>query len=89
MPQTHLSIRSLIGDRRPDKDVQALFAVNPNRKAILFIHGYSGDIGTWSDFNLLIPGNEYFSGYDVYFYLYDGIRAELYASAALFRDFLG
>jgi alpha-beta hydrolase superfamily lysophospholipase len=87
--QTHLSRRFLKGTEKPDKDVQALFAITPVRKAILFIHGFHGDaIKTWSDFHLLLPECEKCIGQDIYFYGYDGLRAEMTASAAMFRDFL-
>ena len=87
--QTHLAPRALRGNEKPDKDVQVLFAVRPNRKAVLFIHGFSGDaISTWSDFHIMLPGCEICRGHDLFFYGYDGLRAEMTASASLFRDFL-
>jgi hypothetical protein len=87
--QTHLAIRTLSALRKPDKDVEALFALNPNRKAILFIHGFSGcGLLTWSKFNTLLPPRPNGQQRDLFFYSYDGLRADLMASAALFRDFL-
>jgi pimeloyl-ACP methyl ester carboxylesterase len=87
--QTHLALRTLQGNEKPDKDVQALFSVQPNRKAILFIHGFSGDaIKTWSEFHLLLPAAQHCQGHDLFFYGYDGLRADMTASAALFREFL-
>lgn len=87
--QTHLALRTLKGTQKPDKDVQILFAVQPNRKALLFIHGFSGDaIKTWSDFPELLPERPNFTCRDIIFYGYDGLRADMYASAAIFRDFL-
>jgi len=79
----------LKGNNKPDKDVQVLFAVKPDRKAVLFIHGFSGDaIKTWSDFHELLPESPNSYGRDLFFYGYDGLRAEMNASASLFRDFL-
>lgn len=87
--QTHLAARALRGNGRPDKDVQVLFAVQPTRKGVLFIHGFSGDaIKTWSDFDVLLPASQTCCGHDLFFYGYDGLRAEMTASASLFRDFL-
>ena len=87
--QTHLAARRLKGIDKPDKDVQVMFAVEPSRKAVLFIHGFSGDaIETWSDFHLLLPATHPCQGRDLFFYGYDGLRAEMTASASLFRDFL-
>jgi pimeloyl-ACP methyl ester carboxylesterase len=87
--QTHLALRVLQGADKPDRDVQALFAIRPQRKALLFIHGFSGDpIKTWSDFHVLLPAAERCEGYDLFFYGYDGLRAEMNASAGIFRGFL-
>ncbi len=88
--QTHLAPRILKGTAKPDKDVQVLFAVQPDRKAVLFIHGFTGDaIETWSDFHQLLPECPNSRCRDLFFYGYDGLRADMTASAALFRDFLG
>lgn len=87
--QTHLALRTLKGTQKPDKDVQVLFAVQPNRKALLFIHGFSGDaIKTWSDFHELLPNRPQCTCRDMFFYGYDGLRAEMQASASIFRAFL-
>jgi pimeloyl-ACP methyl ester carboxylesterase len=87
--QTHLAARALKSSQAPDKDVTVLFASEPNRKAILFIHGFSGDaITTWSYFPQMIPGTPAFAGHDLFFYGFDGLWAEMIASAAMFRDFL-
>ena len=87
--QTHLTPRILKGTEKPDKDVQVLFALKPNRKAVLFIHGFSGDaIKTWSDFHELLPVCPNGQCRDLFFYGYDGLRADMTASAALFRTFL-
>lgn len=87
--QTHLALRPLTGTQRPDKDVHVLFATKPNRKAIVFVHGFSGHaINTWSDFHVLLPECPKCGYYDMYFYGYDGLRAEMNASAAIFCTFL-
>jgi pimeloyl-ACP methyl ester carboxylesterase len=80
----------LKGDNKPDKDVHVMFAVEPNKKAVLFIHGFSGDaIKTWSDFHELLPESPNSYGRDLLFYGYDGLRADMYATASLFREFMG
>lgn len=87
--QTHLAPLTLKGIHKPDRDVKVLFADQAIRKAILFIHGFSGDaIKTWSDFHELLPGCPKCTGRDLFFYGYDGLRAEMNASASLFRAFL-
>jgi len=88
--QLHRSSRPLSATKTPDKDVEVLFAFEPERKAVLFIHGFSGGgIVTWSKFNSLLPRHSKAANRDLYFYGYDGIRANLMGSADLFREFLG
>jgi pimeloyl-ACP methyl ester carboxylesterase len=85
LAQTHYIERELNGEF----GVRALLAIKPNRKAILFVHGYSGDaISTWSDFNKVLPGDNRFSGHDLLFYGYDGLRGELIATVGIFRNFM-
>lgn len=87
--QIYLAPRTLKGTQKPDGETQALFAVQPNRKALLFIHGFSGEaITTWSDFHTILPECPKCSGYDLFFYGYDGLRAQMNASAAIFRSFV-
>jgi alpha-beta hydrolase superfamily lysophospholipase len=87
--QTHLALRKLSETERPDKDVEALLATAPERRAVLFIHGYSGrPVKTWRQFDQLLPGCGDCANRDLFFYGYDGIRADMLASASLFRDFL-
>ena len=87
--QTHFLSRNLKGAEKPDRDVQVMFAVKPGTKAVLFIHGFSGNaITTWSDFHELLPECGACASRDLYFYGYDGLRAEMTASASLFREFL-
>lgn len=87
--QTHLALRKLSETERPDKDVEALLATAPDRRAVLFIHGYSGKpVKTWRQFDQLLPGCGTCANRDLFFYGYDGIRADMLASASLFRDFL-
>ncbi|HZO86029.1 MAG TPA: alpha/beta hydrolase [Verrucomicrobiae bacterium] len=87
--QTHLTLRTLAGDERPNKDVQALFSTQPDGKALLFIHGFTGSpINTWADFHELLLECPKCASRDVYFYGYDGLRAEMNSSAAIFREFL-
>ena len=87
--QTHLALRTLKGLEKPDKDVQVLFATQPDRKALLFIHGFSGNaIETWADFHELLPLCHKCCHRDLFFYGYDGLRADMNASAAIFCDFL-
>jgi len=85
LAQTHYMEREL----NSEFGVRALLAIKPNRKGILFIHGYRGDaISTWSDFSKILPGDNNFSGYDLLFYGYDGFRGELIATVGIFRNFM-
>jgi pimeloyl-ACP methyl ester carboxylesterase len=73
----------------PDKDVSVYFANEPTRKAVLFIHGYHGEhLTTWSYFPQLMTMRDLWSGTDLFYYGYDGIRDELNSSAAILREFL-
>lgn len=83
--QTHLKDRSL----KEHPDVRAFFSVVPNRKAMIFIHGFGGDpLATWANFHTLLPIKPEFSAHDVFFYGYDGLWAELISSATIFECFL-
>jgi hypothetical protein len=53
------------------------------------VHGYGGNpVSTWADFDRLSIRRPEFKGYDLIFYEYDGLEAELTASANLFYNFL-
>ena len=83
--QTHYQERRL-GD---GGELQAFFAINPARKAIVFVHGWNGDaLTTWADFQTMLPAAPDSAGYDLFFYNYDGLRAEMIASVGLFREAL-
>jgi pimeloyl-ACP methyl ester carboxylesterase len=87
--QTHLTPRSLKPGVPGAENVQVLFSANPSRKGILFIHGFGGNgLETWSNFSTLLPEYPKFKGTDLYFYSYDGLRDDMYASAAIFRVLL-
>jgi pimeloyl-ACP methyl ester carboxylesterase len=87
--QTHLAPRTLKSEQAKGENVEALFSAQPNRKAVLFIHGFSGNaLRTWSEFPELLPECSKCTGSDLYFYGYDALRDELIASAAIFRVFL-
>jgi hypothetical protein len=87
--QTHLKLRTLKGNTKPEKDVQVLFAVQPDEQAIVFIHGFTGHpTRTWSDFDQLLQQQAACKGRDMFFYGFDGLYAEMNASAAIFREFV-
>lgn len=84
--QTHFPLRPIGGDV---EDTYSLFAINPTGKAILFIHGYSGDaLTTWSQFDSLLPLEAKSAGHDLLFYGYDGLHSDMPASAGIFAQFL-
>jgi pimeloyl-ACP methyl ester carboxylesterase len=73
----------------PHAGLTAIFAVEPNKRAIIFVHGYGGDaISTWSEFDRFCLTLREFSSYDLLFFGYDGLRSELLASSLLFHKFL-
>jgi pimeloyl-ACP methyl ester carboxylesterase len=84
--QSHYPLRPIGGDI---EDTYSLFAINPSRKAIIFIHGYSGDpLTTWSQFDSLLPLEAKSAGHDLFFYGYDGLFSDMAASAGIFAQFL-
>ena len=84
--QTHYLERQIPYD---DVGLRCFLSTAPNRKLITFVHGYGGDpISTWADFDRLSREQPQLQGYDLLFYDYDGLRAELRASVNLFYDFL-
>jgi pimeloyl-ACP methyl ester carboxylesterase len=61
---------------------QANWAVRPNGKALVFIHGFGGSaISTWLQFPSLLQAESALSGYDHVFYGYDGLKKRAHASA--------
>ena len=87
---THFPERPL---RMPAKfGKQETFAVwsrRPAKKAILFVHGYSGAaLTTWSEFHHLLPDTPGLEGHDLIFFGYDGLFSTTAASATLFYQFL-
>lgn len=87
--QTHFLPRSLSKTLSPDKETRVLFSIADPLRAVIFIHGYSGNtLSSWHNFQGLLPGRAGFQRSDIFFYGYDGIRSDLYSSAATFRIFL-
>ncbi|MEP6780479.1 MAG: alpha/beta hydrolase [Gemmatimonadaceae bacterium] len=85
--QSHLALREISGTR--NKGVQVLLAIKPNRKTVIFVHGFSGDaVETWSDFHILLPAKPISEGRDLFFFGYDGLRVGMIPSATIFRNFL-
>jgi pimeloyl-ACP methyl ester carboxylesterase len=67
----------------------AYWARNPERKLILFVHGFNGRaVTTWSQFSSLLQQHHRCRGCDVLFYGYNGTKTRALPSAALFYDFL-
>jgi pimeloyl-ACP methyl ester carboxylesterase len=71
------------------RSIRAIWSRNPSGRALLFIHGYGGNpVGTWADFHELLPMEAQAAPCDMIFYDYDGLRADMMASAEIFRQFL-
>jgi hypothetical protein len=86
MEKTHFNI-SMIPNPSHESWVQ--YAVNPNRKAIVFVHGFWGKpIATWSEFEKRLIARRECKARDIYYFGYDGKYASLESCAKYFYDFL-
>ncbi len=71
------------------KDSYVNWTKNSERKAIVFIHGFSGSsMTTFGDFNLEFRLRKEYIGYDVFFYGYDSLFKQIAPSALSFLNFL-
>src|SRR5688500_13432064 len=85
MAQFHLDSGEL--DR--DTGTTALWAVNPNRTLLVFVHGFGGSAtGTWVAFPELLDVSSKARHCDCVFYGYDGFRTRAYVSALKLLAFL-
>lgn len=83
---THGEPRALSSSAHP---AQFMPCVKVPDRAFVFVHGYSGGaLSTWSTFSTLLPQCEQYGDADIFFYEFDGIQSELYASIGLLRAFL-
>jgi pimeloyl-ACP methyl ester carboxylesterase len=58
------------------------WALRPNGKALIFVHGFGGGaVTTWVQFPSLLQSERGCSGYDHFFYGYDGLRKRARPSA--------
>ena len=89
MTQSHYALRNFTDGDPNFRDAQALLATRADGRAIVFIHGYGGDpLRTWSQFDQLLPLSSCGAAADIVFFGYDGLRADMVASSAIFRSFL-
>jgi len=79
----------------PGKDVdagklsRAYWAIIPERKAVVFVHGFGGTaLGTWSEFPKILNLDPRFAATDLIFYGYDGKSIRANNSAKLLGRFL-
>jgi hypothetical protein len=71
------------------KNTSAHWAINPGRRAVVFVHGFGGQsISTWTDFSGLLHQQSACSGDDIIFYGYDGLYAQAEFSATHLFHFL-
>jgi hypothetical protein len=67
----------------------ALWAFKPNRKLLIFVHGFGGtSTGTWLEFPGLLPASSKMQNTDIVFYGYDGKKTRAYISAVELLDVL-
>ena len=64
------------------KTTSALWAVNPSRKLVIFVHGFGGAAtATWIQFPILLADSKKGRQCDVIFYGYDGLKTRAVISA--------
>jgi alpha-beta hydrolase superfamily lysophospholipase len=70
-------------------DSWAHWSVNPDKTALVFVHGFSGAAAdTWLEFPRLLTGDARASGIDLMFYGYDGLFTQAGTSADQLEEFL-
>jgi pimeloyl-ACP methyl ester carboxylesterase len=67
----------------------AYWAIEPEGKALVFVHGFGGDPSeTWMQFDSMLEGEQACRGYDILYYGYNSLRRQVRPSGLLFRQFL-
>ena len=85
MSQAHYLPQPLDGGRNSE----ASWAIHPTGDAVVFLHGFGGKaVGTWNDFQALLPKEQACAGHDLIFFGYDGLYTQANASADVVRGFL-
>jgi pimeloyl-ACP methyl ester carboxylesterase len=85
MSQTHFPPQQL----RTGKNSWVYYSKTPNRKAIIFVHGFNGDpISTWSQFNVELFREPRCAQFDIIFFGYEGKAWTLESCAQYFFQFL-
>ncbi|MEM7247372.1 MAG: hypothetical protein AAF533_18675 [Acidobacteriota bacterium] len=90
MTQTHLSPRDLPrGDGSDDAVGRALWAVEPDGRLVVFVHGFGGSsTSTWVQFPSLFPQRDECGNADALFYEYDSLRTQTLLNGNLLFQFL-
>jgi pimeloyl-ACP methyl ester carboxylesterase len=84
-----VSFHTGLSTLKANKDVSIMWSKTPQRKAIVFVHGYSGHAtNTWKEFDRLLAKEQKAAGYDLIFYGYDGICGTINPLVADFHGFL-
>jgi pimeloyl-ACP methyl ester carboxylesterase len=85
MSQTHFLPQQL----RTGKKSWVYYSKNPNRKAIIFVHGFNGDaISTWSQFDRELFREPRCAQFDIVFFGYEGKAWTLESCAQYYYQFL-
>jgi alpha-beta hydrolase superfamily lysophospholipase len=67
----------------------AYFSREPQEKAIVFVHGFTGHaVNTWGRIHELLVCEDAAAGVDLVFYGYESTRARAHLSAGMLRQFL-
>lgn len=80
---------SIAGDLASPKGFRAYWSASPNGTAIVFVHGFYGEaVGTWSQFERLLPSEPACRGCDIIFFKYDSVYTPSPTSGAELYVFL-
>jgi hypothetical protein len=72
------------GNAKSKKKPRSYWSTNPNGTVIIFVHGFGGQaVGTWMEFERLLPVHPKCANCDIVFYGYNSMQAQLQASAKL------
>lgn len=68
------------------KTTKAFWSIKPNKKAVIFIHGFKGGFDTWKGFPENLLFDKHIDGYDIFFIEYPSTKQITYNSTAFSKE---